>query len=1314
MASRTTTASPAEQVLLGDSRVHDTCVLGTGREAVAWVVPRRAVSAPVLEALLRERLGAEAPRVTLLDAIPRLPSGEPDAEALARAGAVSPELLQRLEASLRQQGLEAVALPGPRQRSETFTPLDELLPERLLPHESTAARAQAQVAAAPVHPAGSGRPSLLEGGPVRSPPGAPATLAETLQWTAGRHPERTVTFIDTEGRREVLSYATLWQEALRLWGALEARGVKAGARVIFLLEQPAEFLRAFWACGAGGVVMVPLASPPSFDREQPGMVRLLSVWERLSHPLVLTSPRAAPALEALGVRALVLGSLGHAAPGRPATPSPESTALLSFTSGSTGQAKGVVLSHANLLSMCDATFSAGWYPEDEVSLGWLSLEHVGPLGNHLLATRVGVNHVVVARDYVSADLLRWMDLLSEFGATQSWAPNFAYGLVADRLEKGERRAWNLSRVRTLNCAGEAIVADTLQRFQALLAPSGLRQDAVCPMWGMAETSSNFTVRRGVRTCPGTPHVELGPPLPGSALRVVDDQEAVVPEGTVGHLQVRGVSVLSGYLEDDALNAQSFTADGWLRTGDLAIVHDGQMAIAGRQKDVLIINGANIYPQEVEAVVERVPGVLPSFTVASATRAPGAQTDELVLFFVPAPEAPPPGELLRSIREHVGRALGLFVNHLVPLAAHQVPKTELGKRGRAELRRRFEAGELNAERRMAARYLGGSATLPPCLAVPRWVPLPQLSGGEPAAASPLLVVARAAFAEALRAHTPGRQVLHVEPGASEALARVLASAVAEGRRVEGVVYAVGEASGALGRAGLEEEVAPVLRLVQALAPHAAAAPLRLWALAPHPEGALSPGAARFLLPGLLGSAAAEVQGLEVRWLWGPGDVEGQARFLAGELAGLRPAREVAWREGQRWERSFLPWAPPKVEAPRWLEPEGLYVVTGALGGVGAAWARYLRRSLGARLLLVGRRERDAATQALERELQAEYVTVDLTDAARLQQVLREAEARLGRAFNGAFHFAGTLETLPLAEQTPQGLVRGAAAHVLGAVALAEAFRGRPEAVLVFASSLMGTLGAGLHASYCAAVGFVDRFAQALAREGRHAVAVSFSAVRGLGMARALKASPPGYRALEPSQALAALVLAVETGTAHLLAGVEGSALPWRAVGLGAGEPLEQAHVFVQQAAGQAPATFEPGAPVVVHAVDALPRRAEGTVDREALASELSGEGQPLGPLEEVVVEAFREVLGVEGVGANADFFALGGSSLQAQRVMLRIHERTGLRLSEAALFENPSAAGLAACLQQAVQPGLLDVADLTDEQVGLLLRVLQSSGVAALS
>jgi NADP-dependent 3-hydroxy acid dehydrogenase YdfG len=912
-------------------------------------------------------------------------------------------------------------------------------------------------------------------------------------------------------------------------------------------------------------------------------------------------------------------------------------------------------------------------------------------------------------------MLRWLELLAEFRATQSWAPHFAFGLVAERLEKGEPRGWDLSCIRALNCAGEAIVAGTLRRFLAVLARHGLREDALCPMWGMAETSSTLAVTRGVRTHADEPYVELGAPVAGAALRVVDEQERVVPEGTVGHLQVRGAAVLSGYLEDGALNAQSFTPEGWLRTGDLAVVRDGRMAIAGRQKEVLIINGANVHPHEIEAVVEQVPGVLPSFSAACPTREPGALTDELVVFFVPSPDAPPLGALLRSIREQVGRTLGLAVSHLVPLAEHQVPKTQLGKRGRSELRRRFESGELAAERRGAERLLGGPSTLPRCLAVPRLVPRPQLSPGEPPPAGPLLLLAGAGFATALRERLSGRRVVWVEsgPGEAERWARALAEQAAEGARFEEVVYVAGgeERPPRAPREALEEGIAPLLRRVQTLAPLAAQAPLRLQVVVPHAGEGSPPELASLLLPGLLRSAVAEVPGLEARLVWVPPEPERAAECVAAELTGLRRGPEVSWREGVRWERAFTPWQPSRLEAPRHLKPGGCYLVTGALGGLGQAWARYLRQALGARLLLVGRRERDALAEAMERELEAVYASVDLTDGARLREVVRQAESRLGRPLDGAFHFAGTWQAVPLARETARGLVQGAAAHVLGALAVAEAFRDRPEALLVFTSSLMGTLGVEQQASYGAASGFIDRFVEGLAAQGRHAVAVAFSPVRGTGMARTVRAAPPGCRMLEPTQALAALALAVESGRSGVfLAGVEGSAWPWRAVGLGAGEPLEQAHLFFSPDAGGAPPHVEADLPVALHPVASLPRRDDGTVDREALATELAGllgEG-PLSPLEEVVAEAFREVLGASEVGARTDFFALGGSSLQASRVVARLNERLGLRLREVALFEHPSVSRLAAWLQQSVSLDAVDVSLLSDAQVDLLLRVLGPS------
>jgi acyl-CoA synthetase (AMP-forming)/AMP-acid ligase II/NAD(P)-dependent dehydrogenase (short-subunit alcohol dehydrogenase family) len=1307
-------AGEVEQLLLTDARVQDVCVTGSGTEAVAWVVPRRATRADALEAFLRERLGEDSPGIALIDSLPVLESGEPDTEALSRLVPATSLRLRALEVRLQEAGHEAVALAGPASAGERFEPFDELFPESLRPGVGTASEAPAAPASSRPAGAETGQPSFLLGAPRCSPPGAPDTLGALLRHVAELHPERTITFIDVEGQRETLRFAGLWQEALRLLGGLRALGLKPGERVMFVLDRPGDFVRAFWACTLGGLVPAPMAWPSSFERSHAGVARILSVSERLGGPLVLTGAQAARPLEALGLRTVAFPALDRSTAASPVAHTPASPAVLSFTSGSTGRPKGVLLTQDNLLAMCDAMRAGGWYTEEDVGVSWMPLDHVAGLAYpHLTSLRMGTSHVLVARDYVLGDVLRWMDLLSEFGGTMSWAPNFAYGLVVDRLSRGERRAWNLSRVRVLGCGGEPIIADTLRRFTSLLAADGLRPDAVCPAWGMAETSSYHTMTRGVRTPEGEACVLLGPPPAGSMLRIVDDQEEVVPQGRVGHLQVRGAAVLTGYLDDAEVNARSFTRDGWLRTGDLAIVHDGQMALTGRQKEVLIINGNNIYPQDIEAVVEQVPGVLPTFSVACPTRVGGAQTDELLVGFVATPDAPPPGALLRSIREHVGRTLGLQVNHLVPLARHQLPKTELGKRGRTEVRRRFEAGELAAERREAERYLGGPATLPRCLAVPRWVPRVRHAPATVAASGPLLVVAGVGFAEALRAHVTGRQVLHVEPDSAEALTRALESLAAQGQPPGDVVYAMGPVGSArsLSRGTLQEAIAPLLRLVQALAGPAAAAPLRLWAVAPFPEEALSAGSAHLLVPGLLWSAMAEVSGLEARVLWVPPGVEDAARCVAGELAGPRAAREVSWHGGRRWERAYTPWVPSPVQAPRRLRPEGFYVVTGALGGVGQAWARYLRRSLGARLLLVGRRERDAVAEALERELgTAEYVPVDLTDTVRVQQVLAEAERRHGRALDGAFHFAGTLESRPLESQTAETLVRDAAVHVLGAVALAEAFRERPRALLVLASSLMGTLGAGLHASYCAATGFIDRFAEVLAAGGRSAVAVSLSSIRGTGLARDLKASPPGYRMLEPSQALAALVLAAESDTSHLLAGVEGSALPWRAAGLGAGVPLEQAHLFAVPRADGRPLADAPRGTAVFHPVPSLPRLPDGTVDRQALAAHAFGgvEDSPLGPLEQVVADAFREVLGVDAVGAGSDFFSLGGSSLQATRVMARVNERTGLRLREVAVFAHPSVAELAAYLRQSVDPGQLDVAHLSDEQVALLLHALHAS------
>ena len=305
-----------------------------------------------------------------------------------------------------------------------------------------------------------------------------------------------------------------------------------------------------------------------------------------------------------------------------------------------------MLSHRNILARSAGTAQMNGFTADEVSLNWFPLDHVGGVVMfHLRDVYLGSRQIHAPTEMVLEEPLRWLDWIDRDRVTLTWAPNFAFGLINDRLgdqlgdpaEEVTRRRWDLSSLRFILNAGEAIVARTSRRFLELLAPQGLRGDANHPAWGMSETSSAVTYSELFSlgtTADSEAFVEVGAPIPGSAIRIVDGEDRVVPEGTIGRLQVRGLSVTRGYYERPDLNRESFTADGWFKTGDLGRMRAGRLTITGREKDVIIIHGANYYSHEIESVVEEVAGVVVSFTAACAVRSPGRDTDELAIFSVP--------------------------------------------------------------------------------------------------------------------------------------------------------------------------------------------------------------------------------------------------------------------------------------------------------------------------------------------------------------------------------------------------------------------------------------------------------------------------------------------------------------------------------------------------------------------------------------------------------------------------------------------------------------------------------------------------------
>ena len=270
----------------------------------------------------------------------------------------------------------------------------------------------------------------------------------------------------------------------------------------------------------------------------------------------------------------------------------------------------------------------------------------------------------------------------------------SFTLFLDRAAAVEAGAWELGSMRFLVNAGEPVVARTARKFITLLQRHGLPVGALRPAFGMSETCSGITWSRGLtleNTGDDQSFVDLGPAISEAEMRVVSEAGAELPEGENGMLQFRGPSVFGGYYRNPEENARVFK-DGWFETGDLAFLKNGCLHIAGRLKDVIIVNGANFYCHEVESAAENVPGLIKTYTAACAVREAASETDQLALFFcVEADQRANLETIARSLRTKLFQQVGVAPDYLVALEIGEVPKTEIGKIQRAQLKKSFEAG-----------------------------------------------------------------------------------------------------------------------------------------------------------------------------------------------------------------------------------------------------------------------------------------------------------------------------------------------------------------------------------------------------------------------------------------------------------------------------------------------------------------------------------------------------------------------------------------------------------------------------------------------
>jgi acyl-CoA synthetase (AMP-forming)/AMP-acid ligase II len=544
--------------------------------------------------------------------------------------------------------------------------------------------------------------SRLDGGPAAEPD--VRDLGEALVRAAtAPGPDGGLLLIGPDGSERALTYRQLLDEASRLLRGIRAAGVAPGETVILQTADDRELLAAFWGCVLGGFVPMPVSAGATADQRAAAPELLRRVWNGHGKPKVITGTgqRIVPEVTADPLWASAwLGDVGGLLSHPPDTArhraSPDDTAVLLLTSGSTGVPKAVVLSHRNVLSRTAATVRSNRLDGTTRSFNWMPLDHVGGLVMfHARDVYLGCHQVHARLEWVLQDPLRWLDAMDRHRVDTTWAPNFAFGLINDQAGRLHGRSFDLGRLRYIMNGGEAVRSGVVRRFLELLSPFGLPRDAMHPGWGMSETSS------GVADCEfwsvgakDDRHVPVGRPQPGTSVRVVDERDTPVPVGVTGHLQVTGACVTAGYYRNSEQNRRSFTADGWFRTGDLAYVENGVLTVTGRADDAIRLGEVTYHGHEIEARVEELDFVTPSYTVASLVTGADGRGEELAVFFHPR-GGTEVSEACRRVRDRVAETLGIEIGHVVPVPKEDIPKTGIGKLRRAQLRERFEASRTAA-------------------------------------------------------------------------------------------------------------------------------------------------------------------------------------------------------------------------------------------------------------------------------------------------------------------------------------------------------------------------------------------------------------------------------------------------------------------------------------------------------------------------------------------------------------------------------------------------------------------------------------------
>ncbi len=568
--------------------------------------------------------------------------------------------------------------------------------------------------------------------PGASTPDTASTLNDVLNSHVGATPDRThIRLLDEDGGPADLSYAALHREAATVAAALIAQDVLPGDRVAIMLPTCRAYFVTFTAAVLAGAVPVPVYPPARPSQLADHLRRTAGILANAGATMLVTVPEAATlghllranveSLRHVVVPESLTGATEDELPSLP-RPRTDDLALLQYTSGSTGQPKGVALAHRNLLANIRVMGQAAAASGSDTFVSWLPLYHdMGLIGAWLGCMYFGVPLVVMSPQAFLIRPSRWLWAIHANRATMSAGPNFAYELCLSKVRDDEIEGLDLSSWRLAYNGAEPVSPATIERFGDRFAPYGFRREAMTPVYGLAESSVGLAfpplgrgpvidrIRRDVFVRSGRAEsvrpdepdlrfVACGQPLPGHEIRIVDAAGNELGDRREGRIEFRGPSATAGYYNNAAATRALFHGD-WLDTGDLGYLVDADLYVTGRIKDMIIRAGRNLHPDELEEAVGNLEGVRKGCVAVFASPDPSGGPERLVVM---AETRATRDDVRAALRSEIAATavdlLGVAPDDVVLAPPRTVLKTSSGKIRRAASRELYAANKIGARPR----------------------------------------------------------------------------------------------------------------------------------------------------------------------------------------------------------------------------------------------------------------------------------------------------------------------------------------------------------------------------------------------------------------------------------------------------------------------------------------------------------------------------------------------------------------------------------------------------------------------------------------